>query len=334
MEKMKAIVYTSYGGPDVLKIQDVQKPYPKDNEILIRTRAVAVNYGDTIARNFKHISPREFNMPFLFWLLARFSFGLNNPKKKILGNTFAGDIELIGNTVKQFKAGDLVFGYTGESMGACAEYLCTPENGIVAVKPSNMNYEEAASIPYGTIIALNLLRKANPQKGQKILIIGASESIGSAAVQLAKNYYGTEVTGVCSTPGLDYLKNLGADKVIDYTKEDFTQSKEIYDIIFDILGKSTFSKCKNLLKQKGIYLLSSFKSAKLLQMLWTSLTGGKKVVCVLVTHKTEDLLFVKQLAEEGKIKPLVDKIFPLEQTAEAHRYIETGNKKGNVVIRA
>jgi NADPH:quinone reductase-like Zn-dependent oxidoreductase len=333
MEKMKAIVYTEYGEPDVLKIQEVEKPYPKGNEVLIRIRAVSVNYGDIIARNFKNISTQEFNMPLLFWILARFGFGLNNPKRKILGNTFAGQIETIGNDVKQFKEGEQVFGYIGEKMGGYAEYLCMPENGIIAVKPSNMTYEEASIIPYGTIMALNLLKKANIQKGQKVLIIGASGGIGSAAVQLAKHHFDTEVTGVCGTPGLEFVKALGADKVIDYTKEDSIQFEETYDIIFDILGKGSFSQYKKSLKETGVYLLSSFKSKKLLQMLWTSIKGGKKVVCAIATPETEDLIFIKKLVEEGKIKSVIDKCFPLEQTAEAHKYYETGNKRGNIVIK-
>ena len=329
---MKAIVYTEYGDPDVLKIKEAEKPYPKGNEVLIRIRAVSVNYGDIIARNFKNISGREFNMPLLFWIFARFAFGIKNPRIKILGNTFAGEIEKIGNDVKQFREGDQVFGYTGEKMGGYAEYLCMPENGIIAVLPSNMTYDEASVVPYGTIMALTLLKKANIQKGQKVLIIGASGGIGSAAVQLAKYYFGAEVTGVCSTAGIEFVRNLGADEVIDYKKEDFTRSKETYNLIFDILGKGSFSSYKPLLTHKGIYLLASFKTKKLLQMIWTLMFGGKKIVCALVTPKTEDLIFVKKLIEEGKIKSLIDRYFPLEQTAEAHKYIESGNRRGNVVI--
>jgi len=330
---MKAIVYNEYGPPEVFQIKEVEKPYPKDNEILIRIRAVSVNYGDIIARNFKNISPREFNMPLVFWILARFGFGFNKPIKKILGNSFAGEIETIGKDVIHFREGELVFGYTGEKMGGYAEYLCIPENGIIAVKPSNMTFEEASVVPYGTTMALNLLKKATIQKGQKVLIIGASGGIGSSAVQLAKYYFDSEVTGVCGTPGLEFVKNLGAGKVIDYTTEDYLHSGETYDIIFDILGKGSFSHCKKSLKETGVYLLSSFKSKKLLQMLWTSITGGKKIVCALVTPKTEDLVLVKQLVEEGKIKSVIDRCFPLEQTAEAHKYYETGNKTGNVVIK-
>ena len=330
---MKAIVYSEYGGPDVLRLKEVEKPKPKDNEILIKVHAVSVNYGDIIARNFKNISPKEFNMPLLFWILARFSFGFSKPKKMILGNTFAGEVERVGNDVKHFKKGDAVFGYTGEKMGTYAEHLCISKNSIVTAKTSNMTYEEASTIPYGAVMALNLLRKANIQKGQSILIIGASGGIGSAATQIAKHYYGAEVTAVCSTQGIEYVKNLGADKVIDYKKEDYTKSGETYDLIFDILGKGSFSQLRASLKQNGIYLSVSFKMKKLLQMLWTTLIGGKKVICTLAIPKPEDLSFVKDLIEDGKITSIIDKCFPLEKAGEAHRYIETGNKKGNVVMK-
>lgn len=272
-------------------------------------------------------------MPSLFWILARFSFGFRKPKKIILGNAFSGEVVMIGNDVKLFKKGDPVFGYTGEKMGAYAEYLCLPENSILATKPSNMTFEEAATIPYGAIIALNLLRKVNIQKGQNILIIGASGGIGSAAIQLAKRYYGAEVTGVCSTQGIEYVKNLGADKVIDYKKEGFTKSGEMYDLVIDILGKGSFSQLKTSLKHNGIYLSVSFKTKKLLQMLWTSIRGGKKVICALASPKPEDLSFVKELIEKGKITSIIDTCFPLEKASEAHRYIEIGNKKGNIVIK-
>lgn len=328
---MKAIEYSEYGLPDVLKLVEVEKPAPKDNEVLIKIHAVSVNYGDTLARNFKGVSSREFNMPFLFWFLARIAFGLNKPKNKILGSEFAGVIESVGKDVKLFKAGDPVFGYRGQNMRANAEYLCMPENGLVTTKPANMTYEEAATVPYGALTALNLLRSVNIQPGQKVLINGASGGIGSAAVQLAK-YFGAEVTGVAATPRLEFMKSLGADKVIDYTKADFTKNGETYDLIFDILGRSSFLNCKNSLNENGYYLLASFKLKQLLQMLWTSKIGSKKVICALSGEKIEDLLLVKKLVEEGKIKSIIDKRFPLEQTAEAHRYVESGSKKGSVVI--
>jgi NADPH:quinone reductase-like Zn-dependent oxidoreductase len=328
---MKAIVNTEYGSPDVLHLKEVEKPTPKDNEILIRVHATSVNYGDLVARNFREISPRKFNMPLLFWLLAKISFGLRKPKITILGSELAGEIEAVGKDVKRFKRGDRVFGYPGQTFGAYAEYLCMPENGCVAIKPANMSYEEAAVVSYGAIMALNLLRKVNIQSGQKVLINGASGGIGSAAVQLAK-YFGAEVTGVCSTPRLEFVKSLGADKVIDYTKEDFTQSGETYDLIFDILGKSSFSRCQSSLRPNGILLFASFKMKQLFQMLWTSRAGGQKVICAIAPGSLEDLISVKELIEAGKIKAVIDRRYPLEQAAEAHRYVEMGHKKGNVVI--
>jgi len=330
-EKMKAIVCTKYGPPEVLELKEVDKPVPKDNEILIRVHAASVNYGDLLARNFKEISPRKFNMPLLLWIFAKLFFGVRKPKTTILGSEFAGVIESVGKDVKRFKAGDPVFGYRGQNMGAYAEYLCVPENGTVAKKPANMTFEEAAVVPYGAIMALYLLKKQNIRPGQKVLINGASGGIGSAAVQLAR-HFGAEVTGVCGTPRLGYVKSLGADKVIDYNQEDFTKSGETYDLIFDILGKSSFSRCKNSLSQNGRYLRASFKMRELLQMLWTSIIGGKRVICALAPGSRDDLLSVKELIEAGKIKTIIDRRFPLAQAAEAHRYVEQGHKKGSVVI--
>ncbi|MBI5966189.1 MAG: NAD(P)-dependent alcohol dehydrogenase [Chloroflexi bacterium] len=329
---MKAIVCTEYGTPDVLQLKEVIKPTPKDNEVLIRVHAASVNFGDLMARNFKAVSPRKFNMPFLFWLPSKITFGLRKPNITILGSELAGEIEAAGKDVKRFKKGDQVFGYPGLSFGAYAEYICLPEAGTVALKPSNLSYEEAVTLPYGAVMATSLLAKANIQRGQKILINGASGGIGSLAIQLAK-HFGAEMTGVCGTPRLEFVKSLGADKVIDYTKEDFTQNGETYDLIFDILGRSSFSKLKRSLKPNGIYLLASFKTKALFQMLWTSLTGSKqKVICAFANETPESLAFVKKLVEEGKIKAIVDKSFPMEQAAEAHRYVEGGHKQGNVVI--
>jgi NADPH:quinone reductase-like Zn-dependent oxidoreductase len=329
---MKAIVYTEYGEPGVLHLQEMEKPSPAGTEVLIRVHAVSVNYGDIIARNFKNISPDEFNMLAIFRILARFAFGLSRPRKKILGNTFAGEVEMAGNDVKKFKSGDQVFGYTGEQMGTYAEYICIPEDGIVSLKPSNLTYEEASAVPYGSLMALGLLRKVNIQKGWSVLIIGAAGGIGSAAVQLARHYFGAEVTGVCSTQATDIVKSLGAGKAIDYKKEDFTKNGESYDLILDILGRGSFSEYRGSLKQKGIYMPASFKTGKLFQMIWTSLFGKKKVVCALAVPKPEDLVFIRSLIEERNLKPVIDKSFPLEDTAGAHRYIEAGQKKGSVVI--
>lgn len=329
---MKAIVRTEYGAPDVLHLTEVEKPTPKDNEILVRVYATSVNFGDLMARNFKAISPRKFNMPFFLWLPAKIAFGLGKPIITVLGSELAGEVEAVGKDVTKFKAGDQIFAYLGMNMGANAEYVCIPESGSVALKPSNLSYEEAVTLPYGAIMATSLIGKANIQRGQKVLINGASGGIGSMAVQLAK-YYGAEVTGVCGTPRLEFVKSLGADKVIDYTQEDFTQNGETYDLIFDILGRSSFARVKRSLKPDGIYLLSSFKVKALLQMLWTSLTGSKqKVICAFANETPESLAFVKKLVEEGKVKAIVDKSFPMEQAAEAHRYVEQGRKQGNVVI--
>jgi len=329
---MKAVILTKYGPPEVLEYGEVEQPIPKSNEVLIRIHAVSVNYGDIIARNFKNISAREFNMPLLFWIIARFSFGLNNPKIKILGNTFSGEVDAIGQDVTKFRKGEKVFGYVGEKMGAYAEYLCMPENGILATMPASMTFEEASAVPYGAITALYLLKKVNIMKGQKVAIIGASGAIGSASVQLAKHYFGAEVVGVCGTSSLGFVKKIGADKVIDYQEEDFINSGETYDLIVDVLGKGSFSLYKALLKKNGTYLAVSFKLKKIIQMLWTLITGGKKVVCLLASPKPEDLILIKKLAEDGKIKSIIDKCFPMNQAAAAHRYVESDMSKGGVVI--
>jgi NADPH:quinone reductase-like Zn-dependent oxidoreductase len=328
---MKAIVYTEFGSPDVLHLAEVAKPAPKDNEVLIKVQAAPVNYGDLLARNFNNLPVSEFNMPLPLLLPMRLYFGLRKPRVRILGNEFAGVVEAVGKDVTRFKPGDQVYGYRGQSMGTYAEYVCMPEAGSVACKPANMTSAEAATVPYGAIMATSLLRKANIQRGHKVLINGASGGIGSAAVQLAK-YYGAEVTGVCGTPRLEFVKALGADKVIDYTTEDFTRNGETYDLIVDILGKSSFSQCKNSLNPHGIFLLASFKMKHLFQMVWTKFVGNKKVVCAMTSEKPADLTFVKELIEAGQYKVIIDKRYPLEQTAEAHRYVEAGQKAGSIVI--
>ena len=330
---MKAIVYEKYGPPEVLELKDEEKPVPKDKEILIKNHATTVNYGDVVARNFKNIPLSEFHMPLPLVFPTKIFFGIRKPRIKILGSVFAGEIEAVGKDVKRFKEGDQVFGYLGQSMGAYAQFLCVSEKGVVAVKPANTTYEEAVTHPYGAIMAGSLLRKGKIQKGQKVLINGASGGIGSAAVQLARAHYEAEVTGVCGTPRLEFVKSLGADKVIDYTKEDFTTQGETYDLVFDILGKSSFSKVKNCLKPKGRFLLASFKTGRVMQMLRTKFFGSKKVICALATDGgTDDLVFFKELIEAGKINSVIDKCFPLEKAAEAHRYVEEGLQKGNVVI--
>ena len=328
MAMMKAVVFTEYGSPDVLKLKELPRPAPKENELLVRVRATPVNYGDLTARNF---AGSEFNMAALLYLPARLSFGWNRPKINVLGSELAGEVAAVGSRVTKFKPGDSIFAYIGMKMGANAEYICLPENGSVALKPANLSYDEAATLPYGAIMAVSLLQKARLQPGQRILINGASGGIGGMAVQLAKAY-GAEVTGVCGAPRREYVKSLGADQVIDYAKEDFTRNGESYNVILDVLGRTSFARCKNSLTPDGVLLFASFKGRALFDMFRTTLFSRQKVICALANEKVDSLLLVKELAEAGKVKALVDKRFPLEQTAVAHRYIEAGHRQGNVVI--
>ena len=314
---MKAIVYTKFGPPDVLRLQEVEKPTPKANELLIKIHATTVVKEDPDLR----ASP-GFN-------------GFLKPRHPILGQELAGEIEAIGKDVTRFKTGDQVFGF--DMFGAYAEYKCMPENGALAIKPVNLSYEEAASVPNGALTALPFLRdKGYIQSGQTVLIYGASGSVGAAAVQLAR-YYGAEVTGVCSTANLAWVQSLGADQVIDYTQEDFTENGKTYDIIFDTVGKCSFSKCKVSLTDEGIYLSTVPTPAIMLQALWTGKSGSKKVKFAATglrsaREKSKDLVFLAELLEAGKIKPVIDRCYALEQIVEAHRYVEQGHKKGNVVI--
>ncbi|HEY5507113.1 MAG TPA: NAD(P)-dependent alcohol dehydrogenase [Paludibacter sp.] len=317
---MKAIVYARYGSPDVLQLKEVAKPAPKDNEVLIKIYATTVTSGDCRVRKADPFAIRFFN-------------GLTKPKKTtILGNELAGEIEETGKNVKLFRKGDQVFGQAGMGLGANAEYICLREDATLVFKPKNLTYEEAASIPFGGNTALHFLRKGNIRSSQKVLIYGASGSLGTAAVQLAKNF-GADVTGVCSTVNVELVKSLGADKVIDYTKEDFTKIGQTYDIIFDTTGKSPFSGCVKSLKQKGIYLRAVHMSlSSIVRGLWTSMTSSKKVIGGVASELKENLVFLKELIDMGKLKPVIDRCYPFEQIVEAHRYVDKGHKRGNVAI--
>jgi NADPH:quinone reductase-like Zn-dependent oxidoreductase len=320
---VKAIVCTKYGPPEVLQLKEVEKPIPKNNEVLIRVHAATVTKGDCELRSLK--------LPTLWKLSIRIGFGLRAPRRKILGQELAGEIESIGSGVTRFKKGDQVFANTGLHLGAYAEYDCLPETGLIATKPANMTYGEAAAVPVGGLHSLHFLRKANIQSGQKVLILGAAGTIGTIAVQLAK-YYGAEVTGVDSTEKLGVLRYIDADHVIDYTKEDFTRSGEKYDVIFDAVGKSPYSGSLRSLKEGGFYLLGNPGLSHQIRAPWTSRTSNKKVIGGTLSYKPEDLVSLKELIEAGKIRSVIDRRYPLEQTAEAHTYVDTGQKTGNVVI--
>lgn len=322
---MKAIVYTQYGPADVLHLQDVEKPTPKDNEVLIKVHAASVTAGDCNARGFVFVPPG-------FSFMARLMFGFRKPKQPILGTELSGEIVEVGRDVRRLKKGDQVFGLSAK-FGAYAEYICMADDASLALKPANLTFAEAASIPFGATAALYFLRDmAKLQPGQKVLMIGASGCTGVYAVQLAK-YYGAEVTGVCSTRNLEMVRSLGADHVIDYTKEDFTQNGQTYDVILDMVpGKSAFARYKSSLKQNGLYLAGAGGLGVFAQMAWTALIGGKKVIAGMAPNRIEDLVFLKELLEAGKIKPVIDRRYPLEQTAEAHRYADSGHKRGSVVI--
>ncbi len=320
---MKAIVWTKYGPPDVLQFKELNKPIPKDNEILIKVHAATVTAGDC--------ELRRFDIPIELWLFVRIIMGIRKPRIKILGQELAGEIESVGEKVKHFKKGDPVFAATEMRLGAYAEYACLPGKCVMAIKPANMSYEEAATIPTGGLNALHFLRKGDIRNGKKVLILGAGGSIGTYAVQIAKSY-GAHVTCVDGPNKLEMLLSIGSDQVIDYTKVDFTKNGETYDLIIDVVGKSSFSRNVRSLSKKGHYILGNPKLKWKIKGRWISLTSSKKIISALASYNQEDLIFLKELIEAGKIKSVIDRKFPLEKTAEAHRYVETGQKTGNVVI--
>ena len=317
---MKAVICTKYGPPEALQIKEVAKPTPKENEVLVKVHATTVTAGDVRVRSFTWAP--------WFWLPGRILYGFTKPRRNIPGNELAGEIEAVGKDISDFKKGDQIFGIIWDvRFGSTnAEYICLPENEI-ALKPVNMTYEAAAAVPIGGLSALVLLRKGKIQNGQKVLILGASGSVGTFAVQLAR-YFGAEVTGVCSTGNIELVKSLGAKTVIDYTKADFTENGQTYDIVFDAAIKTSFPHCKNSLTPNGKFITVDWP---LLQVLRTSLFSSRKVVIGIAKH-IEDLVFIKELIEAGEIQAVIDKTYPLEQIVEAHRYVDQGHKKGNVVI--
>jgi 2-desacetyl-2-hydroxyethyl bacteriochlorophyllide A dehydrogenase len=323
---MKAMVWTKFGPPDVLQLKEGAKPAPKDNEVLIRIYATTVTAADCELRGLK--LPIALRLPIRICVsLIR----LIRPRPIILGQELAGEVEAVGKDVKRLRKGDQVFGWSGLGLGAYAQYICLPEKGVLAIKPSNITYEEAAPLSVGVLEAVHFLRKGHIQSGQKVLIHGAGGSIGTFAVQLAK-YFGADVTGVDSTGKLEMLRSIGADQVVDYTQEDFTKSGETYDVIFDVVGKTSFSRSVRSLKLSGRYLLANAGLSQMVRGRWTSMISSKKVIVGAASQKTEDLIFLKELIEAGKIKSVIDRRYLLERIAEAHSYVEEGHKKGNVVI--
>jgi len=320
---MKAFVYERYGPPEVLHLKEVEKPSPKSNEVLIRIHAATVTSGDWRVRSL--------HVPAGFGLITRLVFGISKPRQPILGSELAGVVESVGKDVCQFKIGDPVFAFSDTSMGCHAEYKCMPQDGAVLLKPACLSYDEAAALSFGGTTALDFLRRGKLQSGGKVLINGASGGVGTAAVQLAK-HFGADVTGVCSTANRELVRSLGASRVIDYTQEDFTQNGETYDVILDTVGTAPFSRSKASLKEGGRLLMVLAGLPEMLQIPWVSMTSRKKIIAGPAAVRVEDLRFLAGLAEAGEFKPVIDRRYPFEQMAEAHRYVDTGRKKGNVII--
>ena len=320
---MKAIVYETYGSPDVLQFKEVEKPTPKSNQILIKILATTVTSADWRVRSL--------TVPTGFKLMVRLVFGLSKPKQPILGTELAGVIESLGDAVTQFKVGDAVFAFNDAAMGCHTQYKCMSQDSAIALKPANLSFEEAAAMSFGGTTALSFFKRAKLQRGESVLINGASGAVGTAAVQLAK-HFGANVTAVCSTPNVDLVTSLGADHVIDYTSEDFTQNGKTYDVIMDTAGTAPFKRSKVSLKPKGRLLLVLAGLPDMLPMLWVSLLSDKKIIAGPASGKADDLRFLAGLVKAGEFKPVIDRCYPFELIADAHRYVDTGRKKGNVVI--
>ena len=320
---MKAAVYERYGPPNVVELKEVEKPTPKDNEVLIKIHAATVTSGDWRARSL--------DMPAGFGIMGRLVFGVTKPRQPILGTELAGEIEAVGKDVSRFKVGDQVFAFSGAGMGCHAEYKCMPEDGAVALKPPNLTYDEAAPMSFGGTTALDFFRRGKLKGGERVLVNGASGGVGTAAVQLAR-HFGADVTGVCSTANLELVRSLGATHVIDYTREDFTRNGETYDVIVDTVGTAPFTRSKNSLKERGRLLLVLGGLPDMLQVPWVSMTSKKRVIAGPAAERTEDLRFLAELAQAGEFRPVIGRRYPFEQIAEAHRYVDTGRKIGSVVI--
>ena len=320
---MKAIVYKKYGPPEVLQLQEVETPAPKDNEVLIQIHATTVTSGDWRVRSL--IAPLGFGF------IMRLVLGFSKPRQPILGTELAGVVVSVGKAVRKFKVGDAVFAFSDMAMGCYAEYKCMPQDGALALKPPNLSFDEAAALSFGGTTALSFFRRGKLQRGERVLINGASGGVGTAAVQLAK-HFGAQVTGVCSAANVDLVKSLGADHVIDYTQQDFTQNGQTYDVIVDNVGTAAFSRCKSSLKKEGRLLMVLGALPQMLQIPWVSMTSDKKIIAGPASASAEDLRFLAELAVAGQFKPVIDRRFAFEQMVQAHRYVDTGRKRGNVVI--
>ena len=320
---MKAAVYTRYGPPDVVAIREVPTPTPKDNEVLIKVLATTVTSGDWRVRSLK--------VPFGFGLMSRLFLGISKPRQTILGTELSGEIAAVGKDVSEFKIGDQVFAFTGTAMGCHAEFKCMPEDGAVALKPANLTFDEAAAMSFGGTTALSFFKRGKLQRGESVLVNGASGGVGTAAVQLAK-HFGAEVTGVCGTANVALVKSLGATHLIDYTKEDFTQNGVTYDVIVDTAGTAPYARCKRSLKNGGRLLQVLGALPDLLRVPWVSLTSNQTIVAGTASGRGEDLRFLAELARAGVFRPVIDRRFPFAEIVAAHRHVDAGHKKGNVIV--